>query len=264
MSKNIEINLTDTHCHLNYIPTEDIKPAIDRAYQSGIKRMITIGTDYTKSLDAIKIAENYDNIYATVGVHPSDAKTYRSEHYDKFLSIATHKKVIAIGEIGLDFYRDNSPRPIQEYVFTEFINMALDLSKPIIVHNRDSSGRLIEILSSELERKNCSGIIHCYNGDKLILDWAISNNFYISIAGNVTYKNAVEIKEKLKYIPLDRLLIETDSPFLTPSKMRGKVKNNEPSFVKYTFDFIVTELDIDPLTLASRLEDNILTLFPAI
>jgi len=261
---NTEINLTDTHCHLNYIDVRDIKATVERAYESGIKRMITIGTDYTKSLDAVKIAENYSNIYATVGVHPSDSKSYRSEDYDKFVSIATHNKVVAIGEIGLDFYRDNSPRSTQESVFVEFINMALDLSKPIIVHNRDSSSRLIEILSSELTRKNTSGIIHCYNGDKLILDWAINNNFYISIAGNVTYKNAIEIKEKLKYIPLDRLLIETDSPFLTPSKMRGKIKNNEPSFVKYTFEFIVTELGIDPIDLSSRLEDNLLTLFPTI
>ncbi len=256
-----DIFLTDTHCHLNYIPIEEVADTIERAKENGVKRMITIGTDYSKSVEAVNIANKYDNIYATVGVHPSDAKAYNSSMYDKFIKLASNDKVVAVGEIGLDFFRDHSPRDIQEKVFTEFINISIDLSKPIVIHNRDSSDRMVDILSSELSRKNNGGIIHCYNGDKKVLDWAISNEFYISIAGNVTYKNAVEIRDMLTFIPLDRILIETDSPFLTPSAMRGKVKNNEPAFVKYTFSFIADLLKIDEKELADILDTNIKSVF---
>ncbi len=256
-----EIFLTDTHCHLNYIPIEEVEETIARADKNGVKRMITIGTDYGKSVEAVNIANRYDNIYATVGVHPSDADGYKSTMHDDFIKLASSEKVVAIGEIGLDFFRDHSPREVQERVFIEFLNISIDLSKPIVIHNRESSDRMVDILSSELAVKNNGGIIHCYNGDKKVLDWAIRNGFHISLAGNVTYKNAGEIRDMLKFIPLDKILIETDSPFLTPSAMRGKVKNNEPAFVKYTFSFIADFLKIAENELADMLEKNVKSVF---
>ncbi len=256
-----DIFLTDTHCHLNYIPIEEVEATIARAESNGVKRMITIGTDYSKSVEAVNIANRYDNIYATVGVHPSDSDGYKSTMHDDFIKLASNDKVVAIGEIGLDFFRDHSPREVQEKVFIEFLNMSIDLSKPIVIHNRESSDRMVDILSSELAVKNNGGIIHCYNGDKKVLDWAISNGFHISIAGNVTYKNAGEIRDMVKFIPLDKLLIETDSPFLTPSAMRGKVKNNEPAFVKYTFSFIAELLNIAEKELADILDKNTKSVF---
>ncbi len=255
------IFLTDTHAHIHFSQLlGDVDNVVERAKQAGVTRIVTIGIDYNDSKKAISVAERFDNVYATVGIHPHDAMNYTSSDYDKFKKLAQHDKVIAIGEVGLDFYKDYAPRDKQQAVFESMLELSIELQMPTVIHNRDTGTKCREVLDSYFGGGNSlGGILHCFNGDKDILYWAIDNGYYISYAGQTTFKSAVEIREALKITPLDRLLIETDCPYLSPVPLRGK--QNEPSHMVHTFNFIADELNVDKLELASTLENNFSSLF---
>lgn len=221
--------LFDTHVHLNARQfKEDKAEVIERAFAAGVRQMVVVGFDEETIPLAIDIAESYDSIYAAVGWHPVDAIHYREHHLDYLTKLSKHEKVVAIGEMGLDYHWDTSPKDVQERVFREQIRLAKRVNMPIIIHNREATADVIRILQEE-DAAEVGGIMHCYSGTTAELQACLDMNFYISLAGPVTFKNAKELKEVAQHIPLDRLLIETDAPYLAPHPYRGK--RNEPAYV---------------------------------
>lgn len=223
--------LIDTHAHLDGEAfQEDQAEVIARARENGVSTIINIGFNKETIPTTIALAEKYDFIYAAVGWHPQDAKDMTDADFDHLRELCAHPKVVAIGEIGLDYYWDTSPKDIQHTVFRRQIRLARELGKPIIIHNRDAHDDVVRILREE-NAAEVGGIMHCYSGSWEIAKMCLAMNFYISFGGPVTFKNAKQPKEVLKQVPLDRLLIETDSPYLCPDPFRGK--RNESAYVKY-------------------------------
>lgn len=223
--------LIDTHAHLDGEAfQEDQAEVIARARENGVSTIINIGFNKETIPTTMALAEKYDFIYAAVGWHPQDAKDMTDADFDHLRELCAHPKVVAIGEIGLDYYWDTSPKDIQHTVFRRQIRLARELGKPIIIHNRDAHDDVVRILREE-NAAEVGGIMHCYSGSWEIAKMCLAMNFYISFGGPVTFKNAKQPKEVLKQVPLDRLLIETDSPYLCPDPFRGK--RNESAYVKY-------------------------------
>ncbi len=224
------IELIDTHCHLDISPLErDVDKIIKNASYSGVMRMITIGIDLMSSVAAIELASNYDQVYAAIGVHPHDASTFSPRLADELVSMAQNPKVVAWGEIGLDYAKNYSARPVQHDAFDEQLELAIQLNLPVIIHDREAHEDIFDILS--LKKGRIKGVIHCFSGNK---EWAkkfLDLDFYISFTGVITFKNASSLREVVKYCPLDRIMVETDSPFLAPVPVRGKV--NQPAYVYF-------------------------------
>lgn len=233
---------------------------VKKAFDVGVERIITVGIDLDDSKTAVNLASKFANVYATAGVHPHDCESYIDSDCKAFLELVENKKVLAIGEIGLDFYRDIAPRPTQEKVFSSMLSLSLEAKKPVVIHCRDAGKRCRDILDEHLGGgASLGGILHCFNGDKLMMDWALDNGFYLSFAGSVTYKNAVIIQDALKIAPKDRILIETDCPYLSPEPMRGKT--NEPANLIYTADFLAYLIGVEMHELSHILEENFRRLF---
>ncbi|RSD24511.1 TatD family hydrolase [Mesobacillus subterraneus] len=222
--------LFDTHVHLNAEQfNEDLQEVIDRAKSEGVSNMVVVGFDEITIKKAIELAETHEFLYASVGWHPVDAIDMTQEHLDWLKELASHPKVVALGEMGLDYYWDKSPKEIQKEVFRKQISLAKEVNLPIIIHNRDATADIVEILKEE-NAGEVGGIMHCFSGSVETALECIEMNFYISLGGPVTFKNAKKPKEVAEAIPLDRLLVETDCPYLTPHPYRGK--RNEPAYVK--------------------------------
>lgn len=223
--------LIDSHAHLDSGKFDDDRAeVIERAKAAGVGRIVNIGFNRETIPTTIRLAEEHDMIYAAVGWHPQDAIDMKPEDLDWIEELCRHPKVRAIGEIGLDYYWDTSPRDVQHRVFREQIRLARKVGKPIIIHNRDATADVVQILREE-KAAEVGGIMHSFSSSPEIARECMNMNFYISFGGPVTFKNAVQPKESLASVPLDRLLIETDSPYLTPHPFRGK--RNEPSYVRY-------------------------------
>ncbi len=226
------MNVFDTHAHLNdKAYDQDRDEMIQRARQAGVNLIVNIGFDLTSSRESIDLAEKYDFIYATVGIHPHDAAGAEPGYLEELAEMAQHPKVVAIGEIGLDYYRDLSPRPVQRQVFLDQMALAKKLGKPIVIHDRDAHGEMMEILRKE-KLGPVGGVMHCYSGSWEMAKELLVMDFYLSIAGPVTFPNARILKEVAAKTPADRLLIETDAPYLTPIPYRGK--RNEPAHILHT------------------------------
>jgi TatD DNase family protein len=223
--------LFDTHTHLNdQAFEEDREQVIRRAQEEGVSLLVNIGFNRETIPQTLKLAESYDFIYAAVGWHPHDAGDMKEEDLQWIEELSKHPKVVAIGEMGLDYYWDNAPRDVQKDVFRQQIALAKRVKKPIIIHDRDAHRDVVDILREE-GADEVGGIMHCFGGSYDIAKECLDLNFYISFGGPLTFKNAKKPKEVAKKIPLDRLLIETDSPYLTPHPYRGK--RNESSYVRY-------------------------------
>lgn len=223
--------LFDTHTHLNDNAfEEDREEVIQRAQQEGVTLLVNVGYNRITIPQTLHLAETYDFIYAAVGWHPHDAKDMTEADLEWIEELTSHPKVVAIGEMGLDYYWDNSPRDIQHEVFRKQIRLAKRVKKPIIIHDRDAHRDVVDILKEE-GAEEVGGVMHCFGGSAEIAKECLDLNFYISFGGPLTFKNAKKPKEVAKEIPLERLLIETDSPYLTPHPFRGK--RNESSYVKY-------------------------------
>ncbi|WP_174615330.1 TatD family hydrolase [Virgibacillus ihumii] len=222
--------LVDTHVHLNARQFfEDRDETIQRAFDAGVKYMVVVGFDRETIPLAIEIAEQYETIYAAVGWHPVDAIDMTQEDLDWIEELSAHQKVVAIGEMGLDYHWDKSPKEIQKEVFRKQINLAKKVKMPIIIHNREATEDIIEVMQEE-NAEEVGGIMHCYNDAPDYIQACLDMNFYISLGGPVTFKNATLPKEVAVQVPKDRLLVETDAPFLAPHPNRGK--RNEPAYVK--------------------------------
>lgn len=222
--------LFDTHAHLNADQfEEDVAEVIGRAQAEGVSNIVVVGFDEKTIKGALKLAQEYDFIHAAVGWHPVDAIDMFDEHIAWLEELASHPKVVALGEMGLDYYWDKSPKNVQKEVFRRQIRLAKKVKLPIIIHNRDAHEDIVTILREE-NASEVGGIMHCFGSSLEIAKQCMEMNFYISFGGPVTFKNAKRPKEVAKEIPLDRLLIETDCPYLAPHPYRGK--RNEPSYVK--------------------------------
>lgn len=226
--------LFDTHAHLDSEDYDgDRDEMIRRARDAGVVLIVNVGYDLESSRRSIKLAEEYDFIYAAVGIHPHDAESAVPGYLGELEKLAAHPRVVALGEIGLDYYRDLSPRPVQQKVFLEQMALAKRLNKPIIIHDRDAHGDIMNLLRKE-GLGPAGGVMHCYSGSWEMAKECLSMGFYLSIAGPVTFPNAPKLKEVASRVPLDRLLIETDAPYLTPVPHRGK--RNETAYVAFTAD----------------------------
>ena len=251
--------LFDTHVHLNarqYI--EDRDEVIKRAFEAGVTHMVVVGFDRETIPLAIEIAEQNETIYAAIGWHPVDAIDFTDKDLAWIEELAAHPKVVALGEMGLDYHWDKSPKDIQKEVFRKQIQLAKKLNMPIIIHNREATMDIIEILKEE-DAKEVGGIMHCYNDSVDYIQECLDMNFYISLGGPVTFKNATLPKEVAVKMPLDRLLVETDAPFLTPHPYRGK--RNEPAYVKIIAEEIAKLREISLEELSKATTKNAFTLF---
>lgn len=252
----------DTHAHLdNELFDADREAMIRRALDAGVEKIVTIGTDIESCRRAIALAEKYAEVYAVVGPHPTDSLVFQDSMLGLFKEMAVHKKVVAIGEIGLDYYWKDSPPEIQHEVFRKMIRLACEVDLPIVIHNREAGEDLIRILKEEKTGHalhNLRGVMHCFSGDPWMLRESLALNFYISFAGNLTYKKST-LAERVPEVPEDRLLIETDSPYLTPVPFRGK--RNEPAYVKHTANKIAGILKKDTDEVGIQTARNALAIF---
>lgn len=223
--------LFDTHTHLDsHKFNEDRDAVIARAREAGVGLMVNIGFDRETIPTTIELAEKYDFIYAAVGWHPVESIHMTPSDLTWIEELCSHPKVVAIGEIGLDYYWDTSPKEVQHRVFREQIRLARKVRKPIVIHNREAHEDIVRILKEE-DARDVGGVMHCFSGSWEIAKQCLDMNFYISFGGPVTYKNARVPKEVLANVPMDRLMIETDSPYLTPHPYRGK--RNESAYVAF-------------------------------
>jgi len=228
--------IVDSHCHLDYSSLyNQLDDVIKRAEYNQVKYLLTICTTL-KSFETIKlITDKYENIYGTFGIHPHETKKF--VHVDKTFILNSKKdnnKIIGIGETGLDFYYNFSEKNIQRKSFIEHINAALELNIPIIVHTREAENDTYEILKSENKNSNLKILIHCFTGSKEFVKKLLDINCYVSVSGIITFNSSTELAETVSFIPIEKLLVETDSPYLSPMPFRGKP--NEPSYIIHTID----------------------------
>jgi TatD DNase family protein len=219
----------DTHAHLDdprY--KDDFAQVLENMKRSQISRILNVGYDLPSSERSLRLAHQYEHVYAAVGVHPHDAADATLETWERLTQLAKDEKVIGWGEIGLDYFRDLSPRSMQKEVFIQQIELADQMRLPIIIHNRDSHEDILKIVKEH--NPKLGGVFHCYSGSWEMAKSLLNLGFYISFAGPLTYKNARHTVEVAKNVPLDRFMVETDSPYLTPEPFRGK--RNEPSYVR--------------------------------
>jgi TatD DNase family protein len=224
--------LIDTHAHLDMDEfKQDIEEVLERALNGGVSRIITVGIDIPSSLKALELANRYDFIYSSIGYHPHNADGLDTSGLEELSGLANESKVVAWGEIGLDFFRRHSTPEKQIAAFEQQLDIAFQYNLPVIIHDRDAHDEIYAILNKKKD-KNSKGVIHCFSGDYDLAMALIDIGYYISITGTVTYSKAVKVQEVASRIPIDRLLVETDAPFLAPVPKRGK--RNEPLFVNYT------------------------------
>jgi len=224
----------DTHCHLDFEQFDnDREEVIQRAKELGIDYIINIGSSLAGSEKSIELAKKYDFIFATVGIHPHEADNFNEETKEKLYVLAKNPKVVAIGEIGLDYFKSYSSKESQERLFLCLIDLAKQLNLPLVIHCRDAQRDILKILKQEKINK---AVVHCFSGDEDFLDSCLKEGFFISFTCNVTYKNAQHLREMIRIVPLNRLMLETDAPFLPPQQFRGK--RNEPAYVRFLAKFI--------------------------
>lgn len=259
------MNLVDSHCHLDDRQfDEDREAVIERALEVGVTRMLSIGTgDGPPDLEAaVRLADRYSFIYASGGVHPHDASKADGETFRRLEQVLKHPKVLAVGEIGLDYYYDHSPRGRQQEVFVEQLRIASDARLPVIIHTRDAWDDTMRLLRQHWQPTGLGGIMHCFSGGPDEARQALELGLHISFAGIVTFPKADTVREAARIVPLDRLLVETDCPYLAPAPKRGR--RNEPSFAVHTARRLaeLRELTLDHLADATAKNFNRLCLPP--
>ncbi len=225
--------LIDSHCHLDYLMKDEaVDPIVARAHQAGVSGMVTISTKLSTFPQVRALADGCRGIWCTVGVHPHNADEEGQESPTRLLELSKDERVIGIGETGLDYYYDNAPREDQQRSFRSHIEAARESGLPLIVHTRDADDDTVAILRESYRDGAFPGLIHCFTASRALADAVLELGFYLSVSGIITFKKAEAIRETLRYAPLDRLLVETDSPFLAPVPLRGKT--NEPAYVCHT------------------------------
>jgi TatD DNase family protein len=248
----------DTHAHLDFdLFDEDREIVIQRAIKNGLAAIITIGTDLESSKRSVEIAEKYAMVFAAVGIHPTECADVPDRDFEMIEELAQHEKVVAIGEVGLDYYHMRAPKDVQKNAFLYQAHLAEKLGLPLIIHNRDSHDDMYALIK-EKNISDIGGVMHSFSGDQEFLQKILATDLYISFTGNVTFKNS-KLDELVAQVPLERLLLETDSPFLTPVPLRGK--RNEPGFLIYTAQKIAEIKQVSVEELGKVTTENALRLF---
>ncbi|MBN2808254.1 MAG: TatD family hydrolase [Deltaproteobacteria bacterium] len=254
MSNANPLQLVDSHCHLNLdVFADDLTAVIDRAQAAGVEKMIVIGTELADSIRALELAHQYPGLYATIGIHPHDSKNADETGYARLKALADDPKVVAYGEIGLDFYRDHSSKAVQRREFARQLQIAGELQLPVVIHDREAHQEVYDIIRSEKGYRH-GGVIHCFSAD---YNWArrfVDLGFAISLPGTITFPKSHVQKEVAAKLNLDDLLIETDAPFLSPVPYRGK--RNEPAHVSFVAQEIARLRKTDPVAVAAATSAN--------
>lgn len=236
--------MIDSHVHLDDPAfDEDRDSLIKSLTENGIELVVNNSSDLASSERSVELADKYENIYAAIGVHPHEADSYNDEVEKRLIELSKNKKVRAIGEIGLDYYYDNSPRDVQKEVFKKQIELAARLGKNIVIHSRDAAKDTLDIIKEAHEKYDFTALIHCFSQSVEMMEEYMKMGDYIALGGAVTFKNSKTPKEVAKVVPLDRLLLETDCPYMTPVPYRGK--RNEPKLVRFTCQYIADLRQMD-------------------
>jgi TatD DNase family protein len=253
--------LIDTHCHLDFGAFEDDRPAVvQRAQKAGVKRLIVPAVNQENASVVLELADRYDLVYAAVGIHPNSTASWREDWIETVRGLAVRPKVVAIGEIGLDYYWNESPPDVQRLAFEHQLDLAAELKLPVIIHNREASDDVIRLLSaSSLAGMDNPGVLHSFSSDWAIAKTALDLGFYLGFTGPLTYKKADALRDIARQAPLDRILIETDAPFLAPQDYRGR--RNEPAYVQVIAERLAELHRIDYEEIAYITTQNALRLF---
>ena len=252
--------LVDSHCHLDFPDfAEEVDQVVARAHDAGVGLMVTISTKISEFDRILALAERFPNVYCSVGIHPHEAATEPETDAARLIELAKHPKVVGIGETGLDYYYEHSPREPQQRCFSAHIAAARETGLPLIVHTRDADEDTANILSEEMGKGAFTGLLHCFTSSEKLARHALGLGFYISLSGILTFKSAAELQVTASHVPLDRLLVETDAPYLAPVPKRGK--RNEPSFVVHTATKLAEIKGVSAEALALQTSENFLRLF---
>ena len=250
--------LVDSHAHIDDERFDaDRDEVVARASAAGVPLIINIGADMGSSARSVALADKYPGIYAAVGMHPHDAKDMQESDYIQLEQWTKQPKVVAVGEIGLDYHYDLSPRPVQKEVFLRQLDLARKTGKPFIIHEREAHADMLDII--RIAARGLNGVFHCFSGSVETAREYLKMGFYISVAGPVTFPKSTKTKEVAKYVPLDRLLVETDSPYLTPHPFRGR--RNEPAHVRLVAEEIAGLRNLSVSELAAATTENVKRLF---
>ncbi|NLN07347.1 MAG: TatD family hydrolase [Firmicutes bacterium] len=253
------MKLTDSHAHLiDERFQQDYEQVLERARTAGVTTIINVGYDLASSAAACDLAEKAEGLYAAVGIHPHEASSYTAETARMLRKLAAHPKVVALGEMGLDYYYNHSPRHVQQEVFRKQLGLARELSLPVIIHDRDAHDDLYRILCEE-NAQEVGGVLHCFSGDTAFAAKCLQLGFYLSLAGPVTFQNAGELLEVAKMVPSERLLIETDAPYLAPVPYRGR--RNEPAYVRLVAEKIAALRGMETAEVAEMTSRNARAVF---
>ncbi len=251
--------IIETHCHLDYLKSKPLEEIIQEAQDQGIERIITISVEPDNFDSALSISEQFENVYFTQGIHPHDAKLIKEDSLTIIQDRAKHSKMVAVGEIGLDYHYDNSPREKQKEVFRQQLEVAIKTNKPVVIHSRDADEDMIEILSEFAPRMKRKGVIHSFTSGLDLAKKAIELGFYLGFNGIITFKSAQNVRDIVNFCPLNRVLLETDSPFLTPVPHRGK--ENSPVRLPHILEKVAEVKEISPLEVEQTCYQNSLDLF---
>lgn len=251
--------LIDTHCHLDFKDfNSDLGAVLKRSVASGVKFIINVGSSLEGTARSVKIAQENEFIYASIGIHPHEADKVSEGDFRIFEGFLKKPKVVAIGEIGLDYYKNISSMENQKRLFVRLLEIAKGAKLPLVIHNRNSHEDMIDILKN-IMGNSLSGVMHCFSGDEKFLKTCLDMGFFISFTCNITYKNAGKLREIVKLVPIDRLLLETDAPYLAPQGFRGA--RNEPMYVKYAAEEVAKIKGIDFNEAAKVTAENAIRLF---
>ena len=252
--------IVDSHCHLDFNDFEDdFEEMLARARENGVTAMLNAGNNIKELDHQLEISEKYPFIYTAVGVHPHNASEYPNISAYDIIEATQHKKVVAIGECGLDYYNDYSHKDEQFRVLKIQIEAAQETGLPLIIHNRDSDDDMMKVLGEAYKKKAFSGVIHCFSSSQKLADFALEIGFYISASGIITFNKSADIRDVFKRVPLDKLLVETDAPYLAPVPLRGR--RNESAFVVHTLEKLAQIKDVDAHELAEITSNNFYRLF---
>ncbi len=252
--------IVDSHCHLDYPPLcEDLKTVLQRADDAGVKLMVTISTRVREFDKLQKIVEAHDNVFCSIGTHPHNAHEELDITAEHLVELASHEKVVAIGEAGLDYHYDNSPREAQAQGFRTHIAAARETGLPLVIHSREAEDDTIKILEEEMEIGSFKPLLHCFSSKPYLATRGVELGAYVSFSGIVTFKSAKDIHQAAIEAPSDRILVETDAPYLAPVPHRGK--KNEPAFTRHTLEHVANLRNISPEEMAKTTTQNFLRLF---
>jgi TatD DNase family protein len=251
--------IIETHCHLDYLEKEPLADILQKSKDAGIERIITISVDPENLDKAFAISNAHKEVYFTQGIHPHDAKEARPDDMKKIIERCIEPKMVAVGEIGLDYHYNHSPRDIQLNVFEEQLEIAINNNKPVVIHSREADDDMISILKNFGHKMPKNGVIHSFTSTKKLAETALDQGFYLGFNGIITFKKAQEVRDIVEYAPIERLLIETDAPFLTPAPHRGK--ENAPYYLQHILEKLSEIKGLDVMKAEQILYKNSFDLF---